>query len=217
MNKHDGQIWFTSDPHFNHGNIIKYSMRTPFMNKAELEVMTTGTKEEQKKLRISRESINLMNTTMIDNINSVVDAGDHLVCLGDWVMGKNVAQTAKEFRDRIHCKRIDLIWGNHDKHVIGNNFDRTSHLHRYKWEWNGEVIRLVACHYAMRIWDGSHRGVLHLYGHSHGALKEDLHARSFDCGVDSWGYMPINTDTILKKMATKTFKPIDHHGKRDQK
>jgi len=214
MNKHDGQMWFFSDPHFNHGNIIKYSMRTPFMNKTELEIMQHGTEEEQRKLRISKESIDHMNTTMIDNINAVVDPSDHAVCLGDWVMGRDVARTAKEFRDRVNCQRVDLIWGNHDKPVIGKYFSNTYDLRRYKWEWKGEVIRVICCHYALRVWNGSHRGVYHLYGHSHGSLPDDPHSLSFDSGMDCWGYMPFNTDSMLARMAKKEYKAIDHHSTR---
>jgi calcineurin-like phosphoesterase family protein len=65
----------------------------------------------------------------------------------------------------------------------------------------------------MRVWNKSHHGAWHLYGHSHGTLPDDPNALSFDCGVDCHNYTPISFEQVEAIMAKKTFKPIDHHGK----
>lgn len=77
-----------------------------------------------------------------------------------------------------------------------------------------EAIRLWLSHYAHRVWRGSHRGVWHLYGHSHGSLADDPHALSMDVGVDvrGYGYWPLSFDEIREAMAQKDWRPVDHHG-----
>jgi len=50
----------------------------------------------------------------------------------------------------------------------------------------------------MRVWNGSHRGSYHLFGHSHGGLPS--HGLSFDVGVDCHNYSPISYDDVDKKM-----------------
>jgi calcineurin-like phosphoesterase family protein len=72
---------------------------------------------------------------------------------------------------------------------------------------------IVMCHYAMRVWNRSHRGAWMLYGHSHGSLPDDPGALSIDVGVDCHDYTPISHDDIGRIMAKKTWKPIDHHGR----
>jgi hypothetical protein len=52
----------------------------------------------------------------------------------------------------------------------------------------------VLCHYALRTWNGSHRGALRLYGHSHGGLAGD--SQSVDVGVDCWDFRPVTLDEI---------------------
>ena len=56
----------------------------------------------------------------------------------------------------------------------------------------------VVDHYTMRTWNGAHRGVLHLYGHSHGSLPGD--GRSLDVGVDCWAWRPITTPEIAEAL-----------------
>ena len=73
--------------------------------------------------------------------------------------------------------------------------------------------KIVLLHYAMRVWNRSHHGSWHLYGHSHGSLPDDPNSLSFDVGVDCWGYAPISYQEVKSVMSGKTFAPIDHHGK----
>ena len=57
---------------------------------------------------------------------------------------------------------------------------------------------IVLCHYALRVWDRSHHGAWHLYGHSHGNLPSQ--GRSFDVGVDCHGFRPLGLDAVAQKM-----------------
>ncbi len=58
-------------------------------------------------------------------------------------------------------------------------------------------------HYAMRVWNASHHGSWHLYGHSHGTLPDDITSLSFDIGVDSQHYKPLSYDEVKAIMSQK--------------
>ena len=186
-------LWFFGDPHFHHANIIKYSKR-PFKHVTE------------------------MNDTIIQNINDVVTERDLLYCLGDWCWAydkRQLLRIARELRDRIKCRDVRLIYGNHDREEIKSVFTTARDMERVKYNDNGEQQEIVLCHYAMRVWNKSHHGAWHLYGHSHGSLKDDPHSLSFDVGVDCHDYKPVSYDQVKAIMSKKVWKPIDHHGARD--
>ena len=133
--------------------------------------------------------------------------------------------------------RIYLISGNHDgdgvenayesfakETLYQNKFDICPNLFEVDIQVEDEKLRFVLCHYAMRVWNKSHYGAIHLYGHSHGTLPDDPKTRSMDVGIDTYNikddnnvvrrYMPYHLDEILLAMYRKVYKPVDHHGKR---
>lgn len=177
-------ILFTSDTHFGHANIIRYCNR-PF--KSVLE----------------------MDECMISNWNQKVSKDDTVYHLGDFAFGRYWEDIDK-YRKRLNGK-IHLIKGNHDKSKLFFRHGFTN------FNWNsfqeikvqGQDITL--CHYALRVWNKSHHGAWHLYGHSHGSLMDDPNSLSFDVGVDCHNYTPLSFDEVAKIMSTKTFKAIDHH------
>jgi calcineurin-like phosphoesterase family protein len=184
-------IFFTSDPHFGHANIIKYCNR-PFA------------------------SVEEMDRTIIDRWNERVGKDDTLYCLGDWCIwrgSRSLDEIAASYREQINCGRIVMIWGNHDKKGRKNpNFQKLFDgvYDMLEVEIGDQLI--VLCHYAMRVWNKSHHGSFHLYGHSHGSLSDDPNSRSFDCGVDSFNFYPISFEEVVEIMARKKWKPVDHHG-----
>jgi len=188
-------LWFFSDPHFWHANIIRYSNR-PYRNVDE------------------------MNDAIIENTNALVGENDELFCLGDWAMygGRgHERQIASDLLRRFRCRRIHLVFGNHDKprREIAPAFTSANDMMEIKVPDGGNRQSIVLCHYALRVWNKSHHGSWHLYGHSHGSLTDDPHSLSFDVGVDCHDYKPISYDQVKAIMARKTWKPVDHHGKRD--
>lgn len=95
-------IWFTSDTHYQHKNLC-------------LGVSEWDDKEKScRKFQILEE----MNELIVKNINDNVKENDTLYHLGDWSFGG--IENIWEFRKRINCKNIHLIFGNHDHHIIGN-------------------------------------------------------------------------------------------------
>jgi calcineurin-like phosphoesterase family protein len=188
-------IWFTSDTHFGHANIIKYSNR-PFSGVAE------------------------MDAHIIDELNKVVKPGDTLYHLGDWLFGPDKVRRLHAYLDRIACKNIITIFGNHDETI------RKDASICDRFDWCGDFLeehiggkRFTLVHYALRVWDKSHHGAFHLYGHSHGTLPDDPNSRSFDCGVDTelFGhkrFTPYSLEEVIDIMETqKVWTPVDHHGK----
>ncbi|MCK5600330.1 metallophosphoesterase family protein [Candidatus Pacearchaeota archaeon] len=84
-------IYFTSDTHFRHKNIIKFCNR-PF------------------------KSIEEMNETIIENWNKTVSKGDTIYHLGDFGFGH--PEDVRKIKERLNGN-IEFIFGNHDKSSIG--------------------------------------------------------------------------------------------------
>ena len=73
-------------------------------------------------------------------------------------------------------------------------------------------------HYAHRVWKASHKGVIHLYGHSHGNLEKESHGKSMDVGIDNakrllGEYRPFSVEEVINLMNKRDTKFIDHHSK----
>lgn len=89
-------IWVTADLHLGHKNIIKetYADR-PF------------------------KTVDEMNWTIINNINSIVKPSDTLCILGDFALGKK--KKVAYWISLINGYKI-LILGNHDRHFLQREF-----------------------------------------------------------------------------------------------
>lgn len=189
-----GRIWFTSDMHYGHANIIKYANR-PFKHVDE------------------------MDRTMIERWNQVVRPDDTVWVLGDVAFYKDTARTTSLIA-RLPGKK-HLVWGNHDKQLRKDAQFKAQFLSVNDMtettvqdpDGYGGNQKIVLCHYALRTWNKSHFGSWSLYGHSHGSLPDDPHSLSVDIGVDCWDFMPVSYDQVKDRMKRKTFKPIDHHDR----
>lgn len=185
--------FFTADLHFGHTNVIRYAGR-PFADADE------------------------MDATLIERWNATVSPADTVYVVGDVALcGRPRALAAVR---RLHGQKF-LVRGNHDGGVTGELaacFGWIKDLATVRVDDADApdgTQRIVLCHYAMRVWEGSHHGTWHLYGHSHGSLPDDPAARSLDVGVDVWDFRPVPYATIKARMAEKRFVPVDHHGARE--
>lgn len=136
-------------------------------------------------------SVEEMDSAFIDRINEVVGAKDILIHLGDFTGPR--AWNAAEFkrvaalRDRIVCRRIHLVRGNHDP-LDARKFDRMfESVDDYISARGIATIdeRLVLFHYPIEQWQGRPNGGFHLHGHVHG--HGEAVARRCDVGVDAAG------------------------------
>lgn len=203
--------FFTSDTHFGHANIIRYTNR-PWIEKSD--VTPDGHWVSQS---IAQARADEMDANLIDNWNKVVSNNDDVYHLGDFCFG-NWQETAN-YIDALNCRTLYFIWGNHDKGMKQlSEAIKENRISIRKLRFIGDLREIkvenqgiVLCHFAMRIWNKSHFGNWNLYGHSHGALPDDSHSLSIDVGVDSHHYRPIAFSEVKAIMDKKTFKPIDHH------
>lgn len=201
------KVYFVSDTHFGHENVIKYSKR-PF------------------------ESLHLMNKTLTENWNAVVQPTDDVFHLGDFAMkmnSKDIANVVRRLNGRIH-----LIMGNHDKVIKKDlqlqkmfaSIQDVLEISVKDDDAHGGWQPIFMSHYPHISWNRSHYGSWHLHGHCHGSLGKDnqkLRAmlecmRIMDAGVDATEqpYYPVSYQCVKTVMNSKNWKPIDRHGTKDE-
>jgi calcineurin-like phosphoesterase family protein len=157
-----------------------------------------------------------MNDIIVNNINSVVGQDDVLIHLGDWSFGG--FENVKIFRDRIVCKEIHLILGNHDHHIENNRedcqemFASVNHYTKLMYKFD----TLVLMHYPIDSWDGLNKGHIHLHGHCHLPQQKIFgKGRRMDAGIDgNMFFMPYDLDTIIKIVKMREIRSNmdgDHH------
>lgn len=171
--------------------------------------------------RITTGAIKLMDDTLIDNINKIVGKNDILWHLGDFAFSKyDYYKRCKYYRDRINCNNVNIIWGNHDRaNEIHDLFSLDYRVYHYLHP--NQNTKIVLHHSAMAIWEDSHRGAWHFYGHSHSGAEPwlDLHMpgrRSIDVGVDNaykilGEYRPFGLDELSQMMNPRSGFSMDHH------
>lgn len=161
-------LFFTSDQHFFHRNIIEYSNR-PF------------------------DSVEEMNEILIQNWNAIVGNNDWIYTLGDFSFG-TIEQNI-EIVKYLNGNKV-FILGNHDKNInkeFLSYFRKVKRIH----EITNVKPNIVLSHYAMRVWNKQHYGTWQLYGHSHGTLPESEYMKAMDVGVDCHpNYSPFHYDEI---------------------
>lgn len=155
-------------------------------------------------------SVEEMNEQMILRWNQKVKDGDRVFHLGDFGFAPK-AKLQGVF-DRL----------NGQKHLIRGNHDHDAEK-LYGWVWVKDMyepkingIKVVMCHYGMRVWNESHRGAIQLYGHSHGTLPGNT--QSMDVGVDTGNnFYPYSFDEVVAKLKTlPEYKLADYHGTTDR-
>lgn len=171
-------IFFTSDTHFGHRNILSFCNR-PFKT---LEEHDEG---------------------LIENWNKMVKPRDTIFHLGD--VSFRLVEQSKDILRRLNGKKV-LIYGNHDKYLLKHYepfFEDIKVYHILK----DHRRRFVMMHFPIESWDGKERGAIHLHGHSHGGkshrVGNTFTLLRFDVGVDCWNYKPVPLDTIVTVANTR--------------
>ncbi len=146
-----------------------------------------------------------MDEMLIKYWNETVELSDTVYHVGDFAFDSHPEKYLSRLNGTKH-----LIKGNHDRQPsIKQGWASINDYREIRVE--GQIIILL--HYAMRVWNKSHKGSWMFYGHSHGTLSDDHNALSIDVGADNHNYRPISFNEVKRIMTKKTFKPIDHHGK----
>ena len=177
------KVYFTSDTHFNHANIIGFCSR-PFKN------------------------VNEMNEALIANWNRVVGADDIVFHLGDFCLGGSAEWT--NVLNRLNGK-IYLIVGNHDmKNLRQSYYDRFEEIVMQKHiEIGKQKIYLNHCPFLC--YGGAYKDTWQLFGHVHTSKNNTgkdasrlnmLFPTQYDVGVDNNNFTPVSFDqvkTIIQK------------------
>lgn len=190
-------IYFTSDIHFGHANILHKFQP----NRKEL-----GT------------NIDEMNDEIVRRWNATVGPHDEVYNLGDLAFYKHPENVLPLLR-RLNGRKY-FIFGNHDQ-VVQKNREAFKEVFvwmkdYYELRHDGEFV--VMSHFPMAIWNRMHHGAWHLHGHCHGSYVEPHGNRIVDVGLDSphvtgrFDMRPYSFDEIRAYMRTKSFKSLDGHG-----
>jgi len=201
----DRKVWIISDTHYGHKNICRgvTAWRLP-----DGSIPVSQTRDFK--------TIEQMNESIVNNINSVVGQDDVLIHLGDWSFGG--FENVKIFRDRIVCQEIHLILGNHDHHIENNRgdcqelFASVNHYTKLMYKFGTFVLM----HYPMASWDGLNKGHVHLHGHVH--LPTNLRfgkGKKMDVGIDgNPNFGVYDMDDIVRMMSKREIVSdmlFDHH------
>lgn len=191
------KLWFMSDLHYNHENVIKFNRR-PFENVKE------------------------MNWHIEQELITKVGPGDILFDMGD-LFWKTDETTMKNVISLASPKEWYKILGNHDnynvyrKSYIGTLFTLLSDILEINVDHEGRNYRLTLCHYPMISWNGKARGTLMIHGHCHGNI-DNINTESTDLRVDvgfdgalakKTGSFLISFEDILEYMKEKASGSLD--------
>jgi len=176
-------IYFTSDHHFGHKNILKYQPNRNFT------------------------SVEEMDQAFVNNWNQVVQNGDDVYHLGDFAFLPldRFQQLCQSLHGNIH-----VILGNHDQVIIDNHLElltskTLTSIQQYLELKIKGYPKIVMFHYAMRTWHHRSKGTVHIYGHSHG--KVPPYGKSVDIGVDcqeiTKDYSPIHINELTDYMSRR--------------
>jgi len=192
------KIFFTSDNHFHHENIMKFCHR-PF------------------------ETIQEQDQTLIENWNKVVPQDGLVFHLGDFAWGGY--QAWKKVREQLNGEII-LIKGNHDlKNGPQSNqqYDSLFKLHTQQMKIEIEGRKLYLNHFPFLCYGGTYRDknglVFQPFGHCHisnvnnrntgkdfNRCIDMLFSTQYDVGVDFNNFTPISwyelNEKILKQVET---------------
>ncbi len=179
INTTQTKVFFTSDTHFGHSNIIKYCQR-PF-NSAEH-----------------------MDEVLISNWNEVVSPQDIVFHLGDFCFGRDKEWI--EILKRLNGTKY-LILGNHDIKKIANSSQIQDYFADINMQMRVVVDKqkILLNHYPFLCFEGGYQNVWQLFGHVHsskhstGLDKErlvHLFPTQYDVGVDNNNYRPVSFSQV---------------------
>ena len=185
LTKDPNHIYFTSDTHFGHENIIKFCNR-PFKNAQE------------------------MDEALIKNWNSVIKPEDTIFHLGDFAFGGS--KLWNNIMYQLNGHKI-LIMGNHDVRNFREGYIQNFEYIGDQLFISIDNRKVYLNHYPFLCYGGSYRtskaATYQLFGHVHsgpissGLDKErliNLFPYQYDVGVDNNNFTPISWNEICDKI-----------------
>jgi calcineurin-like phosphoesterase family protein len=209
-------IYITSDTHAYHKNICR--------GVSDWRVFNAITGKKEVPLDSTRDFLNVEEMTdfIVASINRDVREDDILIHLGDFSFGG--FENIEKFRNKILCKNLHIVTGNHDHHIVRNKDNVRSlftSVHEYYTELDITFSKhdrrsVILCHFPIASWEDLNKGKIHLFGHCH--LPKDkkiMEGRAMDVGMDGNQYDVYELNEVLNMLQTRDIKPLqlpkDHH------
>jgi len=188
-----GKIYFCSDLHYNHLNVIKFGSR-PF------------------------DDLEAMNRSIMTTLRDTLKPEDILFTLGDdfWKMKEN---DILYLLSTLPTTNLYKVMGNHDKYgyywcggAVGKKYKIVADILDIVVKYQGVEYNLNLCHYPIYDFNKMYHGGLHLFGHVHGGLDAEFKNNPrlmVDVGYDGelakgLGTFLISFEDILKYFMQKT-------------
>ena len=181
-------IFFTSDHHFGHENIIKFCNR-PFDNKDH------------------------MAKVMREKWNNAVAKNDDVYHLGDLALANSVVPYITGLNGNIKILTLnwhhDREWIRREKEFLSNSglieFLPPMEVLQFPNIFPDKRFKITLSHYPMAEWEASHYGCWHFHGNSHDNYHDPMGRPVLDVGVDSHNYTPISLQQIIFIMMKKGY------------
>jgi len=196
-------VWFTSDFHLFHNNVVNHDNR-PFRNEK------------------GEPDVDAMHEAIIANWNKVVGKNDVVFYLGDLCFAN--IKKAQPIMSRLNGI-IHFITGNHDDYedivklgrfvsindYVDLNISGVKNLNTELKNKKGEVrefadLHFCLMHYPIHSWNRRHHGSVMVHGHCHGNLHHDEEdnyyangKKAIDVGCNIHDYTPISYLEIIDK------------------
>jgi calcineurin-like phosphoesterase family protein len=174
-------IWFTSDLHLGHKNVLHLCER-PF------------------------QTVQEMDAILIKNWNDLISKDDEVYVLGDFAYRNQ--RSIKYYVDALNGTK-HLILGNHDKGSMEEYQAHFESVDQIKYLTIDNRF-FVLFHYPILSWARRGRGSIHLYGHVHRAHMIALeNQRAINVGVDTNNFKPLSLNEIITLAEAKPIKIKD--------
>ena len=183
MSNNNGEIarynvFFTSDLHIRHKNILRHSKG---------RIIGMNLKDENDILGHDEYIINMWK--------EMTKRGDHIYVLGDFIMSSQYESLYILNQLKLNGCKIHLIVGNHDKSTrnMTNMFESIDLIKQVKFKKKNfpfieeDEFNCILCHYPMTSWQDKPRGSLQCYGHVHfnSPFLDDEPDLRFNVGLDN--------------------------------
>lgn len=171
-------IWFFSDHHFSHTNILKFKDK------------------EGNLIRPMFDSVDHMDEYMIHEWNSHIKPGDHVWHLGDITFNKE--KFTNKILNKLHGK-LRIVVGNHDDILFLSKLGRIQKLVESRRFDEYGFIATHRCVHQENLWN--HRkqhGMVNVHGHIH--HNPSPVGPYINVSVEATDYKPIHIDDIIQQV-----------------
>lgn len=193
-------VFFTSDFHLFHNNVLKYDNR-PF------------------------NDVHEMHLTIEERWNETVGRDDVVIYLGDLTFARREDRQYVEKMLLGLNGKIHFIMGNHDKYDEIIKMPKFESVQDYlelrltHYDDTNTKVETLFClmHYPLYSWNKKHHGSYMIHGHSHGNLYHGENAdfytkkRVIDVGCMLNDYRPISYNEVIEKLKDIDYKAFTTH------